>query len=100
MLFQTGSHPQHLSFVSATEGDDLCHLGAGMGQGAGLVKNDGIGCGHCLQEFTALDGDMCVSSLPHSREHCQRHGQLQGAGEIYHQHGKRSGHVAGEDEAQ
>ena len=71
-----------------------------MGQGAGLVKNDGVGGSHRLQELAALDGDMGPSRLPHGGEDRQRHGQLQGAGEVHHQHRQSPCYIPGEDEAQ
>ena len=40
----------------AVEGHDLDHRGAGVGEGAGLVEDDGVGLGHGLQELAALDG--------------------------------------------
>ena len=54
MFLQTGGQPQHLPFILTTEGDHLCHLGASMGQGAGLVKYNGISSGYCLQEFALI----------------------------------------------
>ena len=86
VLLQTGSQPQHFGFLFATEGHHLSHPGAGVGQGAGLVENDGVGGSHRLQELAALDGDMGPSRLPHGREDGQRHSQFQGAGEVHHQH--------------
>ena len=83
MLLQAGSQPQHFGFLFAAEGHHLSHPGAGAGQGAGLVKDDGVGGGHGLQELAALDGDVGPSRLPHGREDGQRHGQFQGAGEVH-----------------
>ena len=71
-----------------------------MGEGAGLVKNDGVRLGHRLQEFTALDSDVLPSRLPHGGEHRQGHGQLQGAGEVHHEYRQRPCHVPGEGQAQ
>ena len=100
VLLQTGSQPQHFGFLFATEGHHLSHPGAGVGQGAGLVENDGVGGSHRLQELAALDGDMGPSRLPHGREDGQRHGQFQGAGEVHHQHRQSPCHIAGKSKTQ
>ena len=65
VLLQAGGQPQHFGFLLGAERYHLSHPGAGVGQGAGLVKDDGIGSRHSLQEFAALDGDVGASRLPH-----------------------------------
>ena len=42
---------------------------------------------------------MGASRLPHGGEDGQRHGQLQGAGEVHHQHRQGSCHIPGEGKA-
>ena len=69
MFLQTGGKAQHLRLVLTTEGNDADHPGAGMGEGAGLIKDNGIGAGHSLQELAALDRDVLPPRLPHGREH-------------------------------
>ena len=71
-----------------------------MGQGAGLVKDDGIGSRHSLQEFAALDGDVGASRLPHGGEDGQRHGQLQRAREVHHQYRQSPCHIPGKGKTQ
>ena len=100
MLLQAGGKAQHLRLILAVEGDDLGHPGAGVSEGAGLVKDDGVRFGHGFQELAAFDGDMLPSRLPHGGEHSQGHGQLQGAGEVHHQHRQGPGHVSGEGQTQ
>ena len=100
VLLQAGGQTEHLRLLHAIEGNDPGHPGAGVGEGAGLVKDDGIRFCHRLQEFTALDSDVLPSRLPHGGEHRQGHGQLQGAGEVHHEHRQGPGHVPGEGQAQ
>ena len=100
VFLQTGSQPQHFGFLFAAEGHHLSHPGTGVGQGAGLVENDGVGRSHRLQELAALDSDMGPSRLPHGGEDGQRHSQFQCAGEVHHQHRQSPCHIPGEDEAQ
>ena len=82
VLLQAGGQPQHFLFTFTAEGYHLRHLRTGVGQGPGLVKDNGICGSHYLQELTSLDGDMGASRLPHGGEDSQGHGQLQCAGEI------------------
>ena len=67
-----------------------------MGQGARFIKHDGVGLGQSFQIFSALDGDVVVAALAHGGEDGQRHGELEGAGEVHHQDGDGAGHVAGQ----
>ena len=100
VLLQAGRQPQHFRFLFTAEGHHLSHLWTGVGQSAGLIKHDGIGSGCHLQELAALDGDMGAPRLPHGGEDGQGHRQLQGAGEVHHQHRQSPCHIPGEDEAQ
>ena len=99
VFLQAGGQPQHFGFLLGAERYHLSHPGAGMSQGAGLVKDDGVGGSHRLQELAALDGDMGPSRLPHGREDGQRHSQFQGAGEVHHQHRQSPCYIPGKDEA-
>ena len=96
VLLQAGGQPQHLLGVTAAEGHDLRHPGGGIGQGAGLVKNNGVRLGHGLHEPPALDGDMVLAALPHGGQHRNGNGQLQGAGEVHHQHRQGLGDIPGQ----
>ena len=100
VLLQAGGQPQHFGFLLGAERYHLSHPGAGVGQGAGLVKDDGIGSRHSLQEFAALDGDVGASRLPHGGEDGQRHGQLQRTGEVHHQHRQGSCHIPSKGKTQ
>ncbi len=93
MLLQAGSQLQCLRLVYAVEGLDPHHLRCRMGQRTGLIKDNGIGLGHGLQELAALYGNVGLAGFSDRRQHRQRHGQLQGTGEIHHQEGNRPGHV-------
>lgn len=99
MLLQAGGKVQHLRLVLTTEGDDSDYPGTGMGEGAGLVKDNGIRFDHCLQELAALDCDVLPSCLPHGGQYRQRHGQFQGTGEIHHKHRQCPRHVPDEGKA-
>ena len=96
VLLQAGSKAQHLRRTAAAKGNHPIHHRRGMGQGAGLIKDDGIRLCHPLKELAALDGHVIVARLPDGRQNRQRHGQLQRAGEVHHQHGQRPGSVAGQ----
>ena len=76
VLLQTGGQTEHFILYLSVEGKNLCHPGAGVGEGSGLVKDDGIRFRHRLQEFSALDGDVLPSRFPHGGDHRQGHGQL------------------------
>ena len=99
MFLQTGGKAQHLRRLHTIEGDDSGHPGTGMGEGAGLVKDNGIRAGHSLQELASLDRDVLPPRLTHGREHRQGHGQFQGTGEVYHEHRQGPGQVPGERKA-
>ena len=86
MLLQAGGHAQHFPLILSPEGYDLPHRGAGVGEGAGLVKDHGVRAAQNLHVLAALDRDLVVAGLPHGREDAQGHGELQGAGKIHHQH--------------
>ena len=96
VLLQAGGQAQHLRLGVPAEGDDLGNRGGGVGQGAGLVKDDGIRLGHVLQEFAALHGDVVLGAFPHGGQHRNGHCQLQGTGEVHHEHGQGLGDIPGE----
>ena len=100
VLLQTSSKTEHLCFFFSVEGNDLRYPGAGMGKGAGLVKDDGVCPGNRLQEFAALDGDVLSTRLPHGGEHRKGHRQFQRTGKVHHQHRQGPCHVPGEGQAQ
>ena len=100
MLLQAGGQAEHFRLLLTAKGDDLCHPGTSVGEGAGLVKDDGVRFGHRLQEPASLHGDVLPSRLPHGGEHRQGHGQLQGAGEVHHEHRQGTGHVSCQGQAQ
>ena len=85
MLFQAGRDPEHFRFVLSAKGDDPGQLRLCMSQRPGLIKYDGIGVGDGFHKFAALYINMMLPCLPHGRKHRNRHGQLQGAGVVYHQ---------------
>ena len=87
MLLQAGSKAEHLAFFLAPKGDHKCHPGARMSESTCFIKNYGVRFCHRLQKSSTLDSYMFASGFTHCREYCKRHGQLQGTGEINHEHG-------------
>ena len=100
VLLEAGSDAQHFVRLAAAERDDVRNDRAGVGQRAGLVKDDGVRLGQRLEELAALDGDMIGARLAHRGQDCERHGELERAGEVDHEHGQRAGDVARERVAQ
>ena len=96
MLLQTGSKAQHFRLAVTAEGDDRRHGGRRIGQRAGLVEHNGVRLGHRLQKASALDGDVIAAALPHGGQHRDGDGQLQGAGEVHHQHRQHFCHIPGQ----
>ena len=95
VLLQAGCQTEHFRCGMPTEGNNLSHLGGRVGQGAGLIKDDGIGLRHVFHKPPALDGDMILGTLPHGAEHRNGHCQLQRTGEVHHQHSQGLGHIPG-----
>ena len=83
-----------LFLVMMAKGNDLLHSGTGMGQGSGLVKDDGVCLCHGLQVFVVFDYDMGGTGLAHGRQHRERHRQFQCAGEVHHENGEGPGGIA------
>ena len=76
MFLQAGGKPQHFRLLLPAKGDDGRHGGRGIGQGAGLVKDNGIRFGHGLQESATLDGNVVSGTFPHGRQYGNGNGQL------------------------
>ena len=93
VLLQTGSQTQHVRFLIAAEGHNLCDFRLSARQRAGLVKDDRASLGHCLKEPSALDGQVMIAGLSHGGEYGDRHCELECAGEVDHQHSQCFGHV-------
>ena len=96
VLFETGGQPQHLVLGVPAEGHHQGQAGHGVGQGAGLVKDDGLRLGGGLQELAALHPDAALAALPHGGEDGDGHGELQRAGEVHHQNGQGLGGIPGQ----
>ena len=96
MLLQAGGQSQHICLILPSEGNDLRNHRAGMGQGAGLIKDHRICLGNCFQILAALYRHMEPAGLPHSGEDSQGHCQLQGTGEVHHENGQSAGDVPGQ----
>ena len=96
MLLQAGGKPEHFRLVVSAEGDDRRHGGRRIGQCAGLVEHNGVRLGHRLQKASALDGDVIAAALPHGGQHRNGDGQLQGTGEVHHQHRQHFRHIPGQ----
>ena len=96
MFLQAGCIPEHRGPVIPVEAEYVSHFGLGQGQGTGFVEDNGIRLGHRFQEFSPLDGDLVGAAFPHGGQYRQRHGKLQGTGEIHHQDGHGPGQVPGQ----
>ena len=97
VLLKAGRKAQDLVPLMTGGGDDLHHMGAGIGQGARLVEDHGIGFGKGLQEAAPLDDHAVARAFAHGGQHGQRGGKTQGAGVVHQQHGGRLHGVAGDE---
>ena len=92
MFLEAGGEAQHLFLVLAAEGVYPRDARAGVGERAGLVKDDGVRLRDGLEELAALDGDVLPPGLAHGGEHGEGHGELESAGEVHHEHAYRPLH--------
>lgn len=76
MLLQAGRQPQHLRFPVPAERDYPHNLGTGTGEGACLIKHNGIRPVDGFQKLPALHGDMLPAGFAHGRQYGKRHGKL------------------------
>ena len=97
VLLKAGREAQDLVPLMACGGDDLHYAGAGIGEGARLVEDHGIGFGKGLQETAALDDHAVAGAFAHGGQHGQRGGEAQGAGIVHQQHGCRLHGIAGDE---
>ena len=95
VLLHAGGAAEQLVLPPAGEVDHPLHLGAGGGEGARLVKDDGVRLGKGLQMLAALDHDPVGGGLPHGGDDGDGGGQLDGAGVVHHQHRQGPGEAAG-----
>ena len=63
VLLEAGGKAQHLLLALAAEGVYPRNARAGVGERAGLVKDDGVRLRGGLEELAALDGDVRASGL-------------------------------------
>ena len=96
MFFQAGGQAQHIRLVLPAEGNDLRNHRAGVGQGAGFVKDHRIRLSNCFQILAALYRHMEAAGLPHGGEDSQGHCQLQGTGEVHHENRQGAGDIPGQ----
>ena len=89
MLLQAGREAQHLRLVPAVEGQDAGNLGFGVGEGARLVEDDGVGVGHGLEVLGTLDHEALAHALVHGRKHGDGTRELEGARVVHHHGGSR-----------
>ena len=94
MLLKTGREREHVVFFLAAERHDRRHARRGMGQRAGLIKDNGVRLRHRFHKAAALDGNVVDTGLLHTGEHRDRHGELECAREIDHEHRERAVDVA------
>ena len=100
MFLQAGRQPQHLRFLVSAEWYHPGYPGTGAGQGAGLIEYHRIRLGNLFQKLPALYRDMLPAGLTHGGEYGQRHGELQRAGKVHHQHRQRPCDVPGQDKTE
>ena len=89
MLLQAGREAQHLRLVPAVEGKHAGDLGFGVGEGARLVEDDGIGIGHGLEVLGTLDHEALAHALVHGRKHGDGTRELEGTRVVHHHGGSR-----------
>ena len=97
VLLETGCHAKHLVGILVPEGDDIDETRYRVGQGAGLIKDDGVRLRHGFHELAALDGDTVIPRFLDRRQHRKRYRELQGAGVVHHQEGQRLRKVPGQE---
>ena len=88
MFFQAGSHAEKFILLLTAKRYHIHHRRPCLGESSGLIKDDGFCFRHGFHGFTALDRNFIAAGLPDGRQHGNRHGQFQRAGEIYHEHRK------------
>ena len=65
MLFQARREAKDLGPVPSIERDNAFHLGLCLGERAGLVEDDGVGLGECLEMLRTLHREARLGSLAH-----------------------------------
>ena len=100
MLFQTCCDAQKLITCHIVKGNHIDHSRLCLGQSTGLIKDDRVGLCHSLQILAALHRNVVHIGLADRGQHRDRHSQLQGTGEIYHQDRKCLGCVSGDQPGQ
>ena len=93
VLLEAGGEAQHLVAAPAVERHDAREARRGLGEGAGLVEDDGVGGGDLLEVTRALDREAGLGALAHRGEHGDGARELEGARVVDHERG------AGLDEA-
>ena len=100
MLFQTCRDAQKLITCHIVKGNHIHHSRLCFGQSTGLIKDDRVGLSHSLQILAALHRNVVHIGLADRGQYRDRHSQLQGTGEVYHQDRKCLGCISGDQPGQ
>ena len=89
-IFHTGGGLQQSRFIEIGQGEHVGDLGFALGDGAGLVENDGIYVPQGFQRFGGFNQDAVFRALAGSYHNGYRGGKAQGAGagDDQHRHGR------------
>ncbi len=63
MLFQTGRKAQNLGLIPSVQRQDAVHLRCCLGQGAGFIKDNGVGFCYGLKVSRTLHGKAQLGAL-------------------------------------
>ena len=84
VLFQARREAKYLGSIPPIECDDAFHLGLRLGERAGLVEDDGVGLGECLEMLRPLHREARLGSLAHGGQDRDRPRELERAGIVDH----------------
>ena len=90
-LFHRCCQRNQLVGSEAVQGQHIGHPGSALGDGAGLIQNDGVHQVGGFQALGALDEDAVFSALSGAHHDCHRGGQPQRTGAGDHQHRNADG---------
>ena len=98
VLLNAGREAQKLVLGCLGAADHARHGRSGVGEGARLVEDDGVGRGKRLEVLAAAHGHAEAGGLVHRAHHGERRRELDGARVVDHEHGHGLVDVARERE--